>query len=101
MNSETDKLLRKAISEKRLIRFVYASKPRIAEPHDYGVQKGQVRLLSFQVGGESNSGKLPAWRWLDVDKISDVVILEKQFRGGRPAPSGKHHAWDELFIRVA
>jgi hypothetical protein len=95
-----DSLIRQAISEKRLIRFVYAGKLRIAEPHDYGIQKGQIRLLSYQVGGESNSGKLPAWRWLDVDGISEIEILDRTFRGGRPAPSGKHHAWDELFMRV-
>ena len=54
--------IQKAIHEKRLIRFLYDDKERIAEPHDYGVQKGSVRLLSYQVGGKSNSGRLPAWR---------------------------------------
>jgi hypothetical protein len=36
-----DELLRNAIEQKRLIRFSYKNKPRIVEPHDYGVHKGQ------------------------------------------------------------
>src|SRR5437016_3071189 len=44
-DQQLDKLLRNAITEKRLIRFTYDGKLRIAEPHDYGKQNGRVRLL--------------------------------------------------------
>ena len=96
-----DELLRNAILEKRLIRFTYQGKLRISEPHDYGVQRGSIRLLSYQVAGESNSGSLPAWRWIDVPGISDLEVLDKKFAGNRPVPSGQHHAWDRVFARVA
>ena len=40
----------RAIREKRLIEFTYKSGGvRIAEPHDYGIQKGIERLLALPV----------------------------------------------------
>lgn len=94
-----DELLRAAITQRRLVRLVYQGKPRILEPHDYGVHKGSVKLLGYQVAGLS-SGRLPNWRWIEVADVSDVHVLNKTFRGSRAAPSGKHHDWDELFLRV-
>jgi hypothetical protein len=49
-----DELLRKAIAQKRLIRFTYKHKPRIVEPHDHGVHNGSVKLFGYQVAGVSN-----------------------------------------------
>jgi hypothetical protein len=94
-----DELLRAAIGQRRLIRLLYRNKPRIVEPHDYGIHNGSVKLLAYQVGG-SSSGPLPNWRWMDVSSISDVHLLDQIFPGGRPTPSGKHHRWDQLFVRV-
>jgi len=91
-------LLYGAIQNKRLIRFRYKSKERTAEPHDYGVQKGVPRLLSWQVGGQSSSS-LPGWRWFDVAGMKDVEMLDKSFPGNREG-SGEHHRWDRIFIRV-
>ena len=87
-----------AIQDKRLIRFRYKNKERIIEPHDYGVQKGIARLLSWQVGGQSSS-RLPGWRWFDVAEMKEVEVLNKSFPGNRNV-SGEHHRWDEVFIRV-
>jgi predicted DNA-binding transcriptional regulator YafY len=95
---QLDQLIRKAIAKKHLIRFRYQEKERIVEPHDYGIQKGITRLLSWQIGGQS-SGRLPGWRWFDVSDMQDVEILDKSFPGNREV-SGKHHQWDEIFIRV-
>jgi hypothetical protein len=96
---EIDELLRMAIEQKRLIRLIYRGKPRIVEPHDYGIHKGSIKLLGYQVGG-SSSGPLPNWRWLEVNLISEIALLNQVFPGGRPSPSGKHHQWDQLFVRV-
>ncbi len=101
IDSQKDRLIRQAIREKRLLRFTYVGKVRIAEPHDYGVQSGKVRLLSYQVGGESNSGKLPAWRWLDVDGMSGISLESEHFKGSRGVDSTQHHKWDQLYARVA
>lgn len=92
-------LLWTAIKEKRLIRLRYKNRERIVEPHDYGVHNGVVKLLGYQVAGSSNH-KLPNWRWMDEDLISDVQLLNRKFAGGRPTKSGKHHSWGKLFIRV-
>ena len=70
------------------------------EPHDYGIQNGSLKLLAFQIGGNS-SGKLPNWRWMEVASISEIRPLERTFPGGRAIPLlGKHHQWDQLFARV-
>jgi hypothetical protein len=96
----TEQLIRAAIAARRRVRFWYGGKERIAEPHDFGIQNGKTRLLVYQTGGQSSSGKLPAWRLVEVSGITNLEILDKAFAGDRPAPSGKHQQWDELFIRV-
>jgi|SRR6266481_9297977 len=95
---ETHQLLLTAIHEKRLIRFVFGGKERVAEPHDYGIHNASVRLLTYQIAGASG-GALPGWRWFEVARMSEIALLEKTFAGGRPG-SGKHHRWDTLFARV-
>jgi hypothetical protein len=94
-----DRTLRVAIKKKRLIRFRYKNQERVAEPHDYGVQKGTVRLLCYQVGGRS-AGKLPGWRMVNVSEMQDCEILDRTFPGNRKASTGVHHYWNEVFVRV-
>jgi predicted DNA-binding transcriptional regulator YafY len=98
VDSGLHNLLCGAIQNKRLIQFRYQNKERVVEPHDYGIQNGIARLLSWQIGGQSN-GRLPGWRWFDVAKMQDVQMLDKSFAGNRDV-SGKHHRWDEVFVRV-
>jgi len=95
----TDELLRTAITQRRQIRFWYDGKERIAEPHDYGIQNGRPRLLAYQIAGQSNSGRLPAWRLVDVAGMTRLEILDRKFSGGRLA-SGRRHKWEQLFVRV-
>lgn len=97
--SDVDELLRTAIEQRRLVRLVYRDKERIVEPHDYGIHGGAVKLLSYQVAGRS-SAKLPNWRWIETDLISDIQVLDRTFPGGLAIGSGKHHKWDKLFLRV-
>lgn len=94
-----DRLLRKAIKTRHLIRFTYKNQERIVEPHDYGIQNGIVRLFCFQVGGRS-SGRLPGWRMINVLEVQACEILEKQFPGNRKTPTGVHHHWNEVFVRA-
>jgi hypothetical protein len=90
-----------AIHSRHQISFMYQGKPRIVEPHDYGMQNDRARLLTYQIGGGSSSGRLPDWRWFDVANISDLEVLDQTFPGNRTVPSGRHHQWDVLFARVA
>jgi hypothetical protein len=99
ISPETDQLLHEAIARKRLIRLQYGGKERIAEPHDYGIQAGVVRVFCYQVGGQS-SGRIPNWRLLDVPKISALEVLDKSFPGSRGSAYAKHLVWDKVFARV-
>lgn len=94
-----DRLLRKAIKSRHLIRFLYKKQERIAEPHDYGIQNGIARLFCYQVGGRS-SGRLPGWRMINVLEMRDCEILDKKFAGNRETPTGVHHHWNEVFARA-
>jgi hypothetical protein len=96
---ELDHLIYGAIRNKQLIRFTYKSNERVVEPHDYGVQNGIVGLFRWQVGGKSGS-RIPGWRMIDVEGMQNCELLDKHFAGNREV-QGKHHRWDEVFIRVA
>jgi hypothetical protein len=100
VSKDVDKALRTAIENRRLVNFSYQGRPRKAEPHDYGINKGKVRLFCFQVGGESRSGTLPNWRLLEVPDISGLEITDESFPGPR-AVSGSHIEWDDLFASVS
>jgi predicted DNA-binding transcriptional regulator YafY len=94
-----DSMLRKAIRSKHLIRFSYKNQERIAEPHDYGIQNGIARLFCYQVGGRSG-GRIPGWRLVNVSEMQNCEMLQQTFAGNRETPSGKHHYWNEVFVRV-
>src|ERR1041385_8643804 len=92
-------LLWRAIENTRMIRFAHHGKDRLVEPHDHGILNGSVQLLSWQVAGRS-SRRLPNWLLTKVDEMTDLILLDQIFPGGRPTASGKHIEWDVLFIRV-
>jgi hypothetical protein len=96
-----DRLLRSAIAERRLVAFVLDGCRRIAEPHDYGVMNGELRLFFYQTGGESRSGRPFGWRWAILSKISGLQVLDERFAGAREAPSGRHVQWDTLLATVS
>jgi hypothetical protein len=92
-------LLWTAIDSSRMIQLAYRGRNRLVEPHDHGIRAGSVQLLSWQVAG-SSSRPLPNWLLTKVDEMTDLVLLDQTFPGGRPSASGKHIQWDVLFIRV-
>jgi len=96
----TDSLIRRAIRERKLIRFSLDGGARVAEPHDYGVRKGKVQLLVFQLSGATRSGRLPDWRWVDLSRATDFVVLEQPFLGRRQTHSENRVAWEQLFLRA-
>ncbi len=94
-----NRLLMEAIEQRRMIRFLYHGKVRIAEPHDHGVRNGSVQLLAWQTAGE-NSRTLPCWLTVKTDEMLELTMLEETFPGGRPTSSGHRITWEVLFIRV-
>jgi hypothetical protein len=95
-----DQKIRYAIAHKHLLKFSLYGLTRIVEPHDYGIRNGAPQLLAYQVRGESQSGKLPAWRWIVLGHASDFEVLDETFAGSRNAEVHHHITWDHLFARV-
>lgn len=98
---ELDRLLRQAITEKRLVAFSLGGCDRVAEPHDYGVLGGVAKLFLYQVGGASRSGQPLGWRWAELPKMSGLRLLDDHFPGSRAIPTGRHHQWDVLYASVS
>jgi hypothetical protein len=99
--SEVDRLLRRAIGEKRLLAFSLGGCERIAEPHDYGRIGGVAKLFFYQVGGTSRSGQPLGWRWAELSKMSELRVLDEHFPGSRAIPTGRHHRWEVLYASVS
>ena len=96
-----DSQLRFAIAHKRLIRFTYESVVRVAEPHDYGIKDGALKLLAYQrQKAERRDPHVRGWRFLDLSKIQDCIVLEESFSGTRETADQQHHHWDVLYARV-
>lgn len=94
--------MRFAIAHKRLVEIRYNGTSRVAEAHDYGVQKGVERLFVYQLRAPTRSSRQPAtgWRLLDVPKIESCVLLDETFPGSRGRSDQHHLKWDTLYVRV-
>lgn len=73
--------VREAVVTKRPIAAVYHDRRRLFCPHRLGRNKeGQLRVLCYQYGGESESGLKPVgspdnWRCIALDKLRNVDVL--------------------------
>jgi len=81
-----------AVANKRAIAASYHQCPRLFCPHRLGRNKeGELRVLCYQYGGESESGLQPAgspanWRCVVLEKLRGVKLVDD---GWRTAP---HHS---------
>jgi hypothetical protein len=75
-----------AISVKRPVSAVYHKRRRLLCPHRLGRSaEGQLRVLCYQYGGESESGLQPVgspqnWRCLALEKLGKVELLEDSWQ---------------------
>jgi len=73
-------LLRLAATRRQPVAAVYDGLPRLLCPHVLGRKSGQLRVLCYQFGGNSNSGMAAAsetmggWRCLAVEKLSQIEL---------------------------
>lgn len=71
-----------AVAHKRPIGAVYNQRYRVFCPHRLGCNRlGQIRVLCYQYGGESESGLAPLgspdnWRCLVFEKLQRVELLD-------------------------
>jgi hypothetical protein len=99
--SSLDYRIRFAIAHHRLIEVTYQRFTRLAEPHDYGSQRGVDRLLIYQLRGPARPGhSSTGWRLLDIPKIESLTVLDEQFPGSRGTQRQDHHNWDVVYARV-
>ena len=100
-DASLDAQLRFAIANKRLLQLLYSDAVRVSEPHDYGVYKGVLRLLAYQLRAAGGSSQNPrGWRMLDAGKIASCTVLDESFPGSRGDAHRQHYVWDELHARV-
>ena len=96
-----DAALRTAIIERRLVAFELVGYYRIAEPHDYGVADGKTRLLFYQVGGLSSSGKPFGWRSVSTARLAHFRVLPDRFPGTRRPPTPRRTRWESIIASVS
>ena len=65
----------------------------------FGVSRDRIKLLAFQVRGQSKS-PLPDWRLFDVARMERLVVLDETFRGSRERSGQSHKQWNLLLCRV-
>ena len=96
-----DSLIKHAIANKRIIEFDYDGNHRIAEPHIYGTLDRKYELLAYQIGGGSSSDKIPNWRRVKLNKVSNTIVTERTFPCKRRFPSGRQSSFDRRIAIVA
>jgi hypothetical protein len=80
------RLIWRAVERLYPIAAVYKHRHRLLCPHRLGRNRqGQLRVLCYQYGGESESGLQPVgspanWRCIAVEKLSAVELLEGSWR---------------------
>ncbi len=80
------RLIWTAVEHRCPIAAVYHHRQRLLCPHRLGRNKqGQLRVLCYQYGGESESGLQSLgspdnWRCIAVEKLSAVELLEGSWR---------------------
>lgn len=96
-----ERVIREAITSKKLIKFLYQGHLRIVEPHILGIKDGDVQILGYQIEGTSKSGKpLPDWRRFSIDEMEMLTLLPRFFPGAREYRGGLD-TWDEKYLIVA
>jgi hypothetical protein len=76
------RIVRAAVESRRPISAVYHNRRRLFCPHRLGRNReGQLRVLCYQYGGESETGLKPPgspdnWRCIALDKLGNVEPLD-------------------------
>ena len=83
---EIYRLVWTAVQRRQPIEATYQRRPRLLCPHRLGRNAdGQLRVVCYQYGGDSQSGLQPAgspanWRCVVLEKRSKVKLLDEAWR---------------------
>ncbi len=101
MSNGIEALLREAMESRWRVTCACAGHFRDFCPHAIGTLEGRVRVLVFQVAGESAEGLPPegAWQVLDLRDMIDVAPGSGEWRAG-PAGEEPEDWAEEVLARV-
>ena len=93
-----------AIRSKRLIAFDYNGVRRVVEPHTYGLDKWQRKVLcAFQVeasGQNEASGGSDGWRTFVMAKASQLRLDQRRFEQPRPGYQHNDGAFTQILAQL-
>ena len=82
-----ENIIREAIANKQLLKFVYNDKKRVVEPYTFGCShKGDDTLSAFQIEGGSN--------------IDNLVLLDSKFDSIRDGYNPNDSRMSEIYITI-
>ena len=102
---EMEAVLRDAIRSRRPISAVYDARSRLLYPHMIRRnKKRQIRVLCYQLGGESISGLSPndgagEWRCLALEKFGSVSLSDSAWQTA-PGPLRQPKCMDTVELTV-
>jgi len=73
-------IIKQAIENKQLLRFVYKDKRRLVEPYTFGQSKqGKDTLSAFQIESGSDISQDLCWRQFPLREINKLELLDEKF----------------------
>ena len=88
----SEKLLREAIRDRRVVEFRYHGEHRAVEPYRLGEGGGRLRL----VGWQARKG----WRSFHADEMADLALTDRIFWEPREGYARGDPAMDRILIEV-
>ena len=84
-----------------MVQFSYEGLSRTAELHCHGISKaGHEVVRAYQVGGYTNSGRVPMWRMYEVSKMSGIRQTGQTFAFNRPGYNPNDRAMISVHCRI-
>jgi hypothetical protein len=94
-------LIRVAIVDRRQLSFVSAGKWREMCPHVLGTRQGVWHVYGWQFAGETNRGRLPDWRCIELLSItSEIRMSDGEWHRGWRAKNAMQTCVDSIFAQV-
>jgi hypothetical protein len=94
IHSEQLELLRVAIRERKQVFGCYHGHHREFCFHILGLKEEKWHVLGWQFGGTSESGKLPNWRCVALDELTDISVMEGVWHRGYIKGIGRQYCVD-------
>ena len=96
-----ENIIREAIANKQLLKFVYNDKKRVVEPYTFGCShKGDDTLSAFQIEGGSNSFATPIIIEIMIENIDNLVLLDSKFDSIRDGYNPNDSRMSEIYITI-